>query len=250
VSSADDARAVVVTGGASGIGAAVAERFASAGASVVIGDIDARRGSERAQALGARFERADVSKVADVERLIAVATEPKGHVDVLVNCAGTIVTKSALDTTEDEWDTVLAVNLKGAWMCSRAALRVMRPDTDATIVNVASTAGLVGLPNVAAYGASKGGMISLTKAMAVECAPSRIRVNAVCPGQIRTPMAERFFAGQSNAADFGEAFVAEHPLGRMGEPGEVADAVMFLAGTKARFITGVALEIDGGYCAR
>lgn len=246
-----DGRVAVVTGGARGIGAATAAALAGAGASVVIADVEVEAGRATAQDLHCDFVEADVSRAADVEALMRAAAERLGGLDVLVNNAGIVLAKSALDTSEEEWDRVLAVNLKGAWLCARAAAPLMARRGGGSIVNVASNAGLVGFPNAAAYCASKGGLAHLTKALALDLAPLGIRVNAVCPGHTRTPMAERFVAAQADPAAFLADFVGrQHPLGRMAEPEEIARSIRFLASDEASFITGAVLPADGGYTAR
>jgi meso-butanediol dehydrogenase / (S,S)-butanediol dehydrogenase / diacetyl reductase len=244
-------RVAVVTGGARGIGAATAAALAATGASVVIADVEVEAGQATARDLNCDFVEADVSRAADVDALMRAAAQRLGRLDVLVNNAGIVLAKSALDTSEEEWDRVLAVNLKGAWLCARAAAPLMARGGGGSIVNVASNAGLVGFPNAAAYCASKGGLAHLTKALALDLAPLGIRVNAVCPGHTRTPMAESFVAAQADPETFLADFVGrQHPLGRMAEPEEIARSIRFLAGDEASFITGAVLPADGGYTAR
>jgi NAD(P)-dependent dehydrogenase (short-subunit alcohol dehydrogenase family) len=246
-----EGRVAIVTGGARGIGAATAAALAEAGAMVMIGDVEAEAGQATARQVGGAFVEADVSRVTDVERLMSAAVERFGGLDVLVNNAGVVLARSALDTAEEEWDRVLAVNLKGAWLCARAAVPHMVQRGGGAIVNVVSNAGLVGFPNTAAYCASKGGLANLTRAMALDFAPLRVRVNAVCPGHTRTPMAERFVAAQADPEAFLDDFVRrQHPLGRMAEPAEIARAIRFLASDEASFVTGALLPVDGGYTAR
>ena len=244
-------KVAVVTGGARGIGAATVAALAAVGARVMIGDVESSAGRATAQELGCGFVHADVSKAPEVERLMQAAVDRFGGLDVLINNAGIVLAKSALDTSEEEWDRVLAVNLKGAWLCARAAAPLMARRGGGSIVNVASNAGLVGFPNAAAYCASKGGLVHLTKAMALDFAPLGIRVNAVCPGHTRTPMAESFVSAQADPEAFLADFVGrQHPLGRMAEPQEIARSIRFLAGDEASFITGAVLPADGGYTAR
>jgi NAD(P)-dependent dehydrogenase (short-subunit alcohol dehydrogenase family) len=174
-----------------------------------------------------------------------------GAIHILVNNAGVVLAKSMLDTTEEEWDRVLTVNLKGAWLCARAAVPGMRRSGGGAIVNVASNAGLVGFPDAAAYCASKGGLSHLTKAMALDCARFGIRVNAVCPGHTRTAMADAFVRAHPDPDAFLEDFVGrQHPLGRMAEPEEVARCIRFLASDESSFVTGAVLAVDGGFTAR
>jgi NAD(P)-dependent dehydrogenase (short-subunit alcohol dehydrogenase family) len=249
-------RVAVVTGGAKGIGAATVRLLAAEGAAVVIGDVDAGAGAALAAQLAAeahraRFTRCDVARAADAESLVRAAVEAFGGLDLLVNNAGVALARSAAETSEDEWDRVIDINLKGAWLCARHAIPEIARRGGGAIVNVASNAGLVGFPNLAAYCASKGGLVLLTKAMALDCAAQRIRVNAVCPGHTRTPMGDGFVAAQADP----EAFVAEfvnrqHPIGRMAEADEIARAILFLASDEASFVTGAVLAADGGYTAR
>jgi NAD(P)-dependent dehydrogenase (short-subunit alcohol dehydrogenase family) len=245
------AKVAVVTGGARGIGAATAIALADAGARIVIGDLEAEAGRATADAVGGEFVRADISRAADAEALMNAAVDRFGGLDVLVNNAGVVLAKSALETSEEEWDRVLAINLKGAWLCARAAVPHMIRRGGGAIVNVASNAGLVGFPNAAAYCASKGGLAHLTKAMALDFAPFKVRVNAVCPGHTRTPMADSFVASQADPEAFLDDFVRlQHPLGRMAEPEEIAHCIRFLAGDDASFVTGAVLPADGGFTAR
>jgi NAD(P)-dependent dehydrogenase (short-subunit alcohol dehydrogenase family) len=243
-----EGRVAAVTGGASGIGAATARLLREAGAYVVIADRD-QGGAGVAEELRGLFVQVDVSREADAERLATAAVDRFGRLDVLVNSAGIVLAKSTTETTEDEWDRVLDVNLKGTWLCSRAA--IPRMSTGGAIVNVASNAGLVGFANAAAYCASKGGVAQLTKAMALDCAPLGIRVNAVCPGHTRTSMAESFVAAQADPEAFLHEFVErQHPLGRMAEPDEVGRCIRFLASDEASFMTGAVVPADGGFTAR
>jgi NAD(P)-dependent dehydrogenase (short-subunit alcohol dehydrogenase family) len=249
-------KVAVVTGGAMGIGAATARRLAVAGAAVVIGDVAGEPAAQLAEAIcagggQARALPADVREPDEVERLIGAAQAAFGGLDILVNNAGIALARSTTETTQEEWDGVIGVNLTGAWLCARAAIPRMIERGGGAIVNVASNAGLVGFPNLAAYCASKGGMVQLTKAMALDCAAHNIRVNAVCPGHTRTPMGDGFIAAQSNPQAFVRDFInVQHPLGRMAEADEVARVIVFLAGEEASFLTGSIVAADGGYTAR
>jgi NAD(P)-dependent dehydrogenase (short-subunit alcohol dehydrogenase family) len=245
-----DGCTAIVTGGASGIGAATARLLTASGARVVIADLD-ERGHQVADEVGATFIRSDVRSARDADRLAAAAVERHGRLEVLVNCAGIVLAKSTVDTGEDEWDRVLDVNLKGTWLCSRAVIPHMASAGRGAIVNVASNAGLVGFANAAAYCASKGGVVQLTKAMALDCATLGIRVNAVCPGHTRTAMADEFVASQADPDAFLHDFVErQHPLGRMAEADEIGRCICFLASADASFVTGAVLAADGGFTAR
>ena len=249
-------RVAVITGGAMGIGAATARLLAAEGAAIVIGDPadePARQLVAELAAAGrpAAYYHTDVRRPEEVDRLINGAVETFGGLDVLINNAGVALAKSTTDTTLEEWERVIGINLTGAWLCARAAIPAMIRRGAGAIVNVASNAGLVGFANLAAYCASKGGMVQLTKAMALDCAPHHIRVNAICPGHTRTPMGDGFIAAQADPQAFVRDFInVQHPLGRMAEAEEVARAILFLAADDAAIITGSILAADGGYTAR
>lgn len=249
-------KVAIITGGASGIGAATARLFAAEGAAVVIGDVRgeaAQKVVEALQASGgqAGYRPVDVRRPDEVERLVTGAEQQFGGVDILVNNAGVVLPKSTTETSLEEWEWVIGINLTGPWLCARAAFPAMIRRGGGAIINVASNAGLVGFPNLAAYCASKGGVAHLTKAMALDGAPYQIRVNAICPGHTRTPMGDGFLAAQADPAAFVKEFVnVQHPLGRMAEPEEMAQAILFLASPEASFITGAVLPVDGGFTAR
>jgi NAD(P)-dependent dehydrogenase (short-subunit alcohol dehydrogenase family) len=246
-------KVTVVTGGAMGIGASIVSLLVQQGHQVVIADVADKTGQELADRLNTQPDRVlyvhtDVSKSADVIRLIETTVSHFGHLDWLVNNAGIAIPKSTMDLTEEEWDRVLGINLKGAWLCSKYAIPHMLGRDGAAIVNVASNAGLVGFADLAAYCASKGGMLQLTKAAALDCAAHGIRVNAVAPGQTRTPMGMNFINSQPDPAAFEREHVNKrHPLGRMAEPIEVAELVYFLLSEKASYMTGAVVSVDGGY---
>jgi NAD(P)-dependent dehydrogenase (short-subunit alcohol dehydrogenase family) len=249
-------RVALVTGGAKGIGAATSRLLVNEGARVVIADLDADAGRAletelRGAGHTAQFIRADVSRASDAEQLIRAAGDAFGGLDILINNAGIALAKSTTATAEAEWDRVLGTNLKGAWLCAKFAIPELARRGGGAIVNVASNAGLVGFPNLAAYCASKGGLVLLTKAMALDCAPLKIRVNAVCPGHTRTPMGDGFVAAQVDPEQFVNEFInRQHPLGRMAEAEEIARTILYLASDDASFVTGAALAVDGGYTAR
>jgi NAD(P)-dependent dehydrogenase (short-subunit alcohol dehydrogenase family) len=232
-------RVAVITGGAMGIGAATARLLAAEGAAVVIGDPadePARQVVAELIAAGrqAAYYHTDVRRPDEVERLINGAVETFGGLDVLINNAGVALAKSTTDTTLEEWERVIGINLTGAWLCARAAIPAMIRRGGGAVVNVASNAGLVGFPNLAAY-----------------CASYHIRVNAICPGHTRTPMGDGFIAAQADPQAFVRDFInVQHPLGRMAEAEEVARAILFLATDEAAIITGSIVAADGGYTAR
>lgn len=251
-----EGKAVLVTGAASGIGRAAALAFAREGARVAVADVDVEGGEETARLvkdLGADafFIRTDVSAAVDVEELVAEVVSRFGRLDVAVNNAGI---EGALAPTaeypEEIWDRVLAVNLTGVWRCMRAEIPVMLREGGGSIVNVASILGVVGFANAPAYTAAKHGVLGLTKVAAMEYGPQGVRVNAVCPGFIETPMVmERGVAAGAHPDVYGE--IAQlHPIGRLGKPEEIAEAILWLASEESSFVVGHALMADGGYVAR
>lgn len=247
-------KVAIVTGGADGIGAATAELFAEQGARVVIGDVDeagGRRVEERIAGAGgeAVFVRADISREPDVERLVATAVERFGALHVLVNNAATFVLKG-IDASPDDWRRSLEVNVVGTALCSRYAAEAMQRSGGGAIVNLASISSFVAQPQFVTYSATKAAILQMTRNMALDLAPAGIRVNCVCPGTILTR------ASRDHMARVGltlEQFVAaeapKHLLNRVGEPREVAWAILFLASDEASFITGTHLMVDGGYTA-
>ncbi|HLK45797.1 MAG TPA: SDR family NAD(P)-dependent oxidoreductase [Acidimicrobiales bacterium] len=224
----------LVTGAGSGIGAAVAHRLADEGFDVTVADLQPE---DVATDLGATAVRLDVRDETQVARWMQ-------DVEVLVNAAGIGSTTNAPDTPLEVWEDVFAVNARGTFLCCKHAIPGMRERGGGAIVNVASVAGLVGLKNRAAYSASKGAVIALTRALAVDHVGDRIRVNAVCPGTIDTPWVQRLVTSAGESLD---ALRARQPMGRLGTPEEVADAVLYLA--TAEFVTGSILTIDGGLTA-
>jgi NAD(P)-dependent dehydrogenase (short-subunit alcohol dehydrogenase family) len=251
-----NSKVVVVTGGAMGIGASLVTLLARDGHRVVIGDIadeDGRVLVQKLEQAGGQvcYVHADISRSFDVQNLIQQALKVFGCLDWLVNNAGVVVSKSVMEVSEEEWDRVIGINLKGAFLCSKYAIPHIAGRKGAAIVNMASNAGLVGFSDLAPYCASKGGMIQLTKAAALDCAPLGIRVNAVAPGHTRTPMGMNFINAQPDPAAFEIEHVNKrHPIGRMSEPEEVAEAAYFLLSEKASYITGAVLSVDGGYTTR
>jgi NAD(P)-dependent dehydrogenase (short-subunit alcohol dehydrogenase family) len=250
-----EGRVAIVTGGAAGIGLATARRLAAAGADVVIADVRGVQEAEaqlRADGLEVRARRADVSSAADVEGLAEFVRGAFGPAGVLVCCAGVQRYGTVVDTPEDQWDLVLDVNLKGMYLAARFVVPHMRELGRGAIVNVASVQAFGAQRAVAACAASKGGVVALTKAMAVDHAAEGIRVNAVCPGSVDTPML-RWAADQWRGSRTADDLIAEwgrsHPLGRVATAGEVAELIAFLVSDRARFITGAAHVIDGGLTA-
>ncbi len=246
-----DGKTAVVTGAASGIGRAISFRLAEAGARIVLLDIDSARGLEVESALkknGAvsRFRACDITCEADCRRVTAETVEDFGRLDILCNNAGVIRRADILSLEESEWDRVLGVGLKGIYLLSRQILPYMLKAGRGSIINTGSGWSLKGGPKAAAYCAAKGGVLNLTRAMAIDYGPHGIRVNCICPGDIDTPMlhSEARQLGENEAEFMREA--ADRPLRRCGSPMDVADAVLFFASDMSRWVTGAHLVVDGG----
>jgi NAD(P)-dependent dehydrogenase (short-subunit alcohol dehydrogenase family) len=245
-----EGKVALVTGGSSGIGRASALAFAREGAKVIVADVDAEGGEETVRTIKenggeAIFIKVDVSKAVEVEALIKKAIRTCGRLDCAHNNAGIVGTGApTADCTEDNWDRTINVNLKGVWLCMKYEIPQMAKHGGGAIVNTSSLGGLVGTRGRPAYVASKHGVIGLTKAAALEYAKAGIRVNAVCPGHIRTPMVEYITGGDPQAQAERIALI---PLKRMGTPEEIAEAVVWLCSDAASFVTGHAMSVDGGY---
>lgn len=247
-------KVALVTGGTEGMGYATAEAFLNAGAKVMISGRSQKKGDAAVGGLKqlgeASFVRGDVSLSEDARRMVESTVETYGRIDILFNNAGVYLEKSAEDTTEEEWDLVIDVNLKGTFLVSKYAVQYMKRQGGGAIINNSSDAGLVGNRSCAAYCASKGGVTIMTKAMALDYAKDNIRVNCVNPAVIDTPMVAREVARAEDRDRYKEQMNADHPIGRIGQPQEVAKAVLFLASDHASFITGAALSVDGGLTAQ
>jgi dihydroanticapsin dehydrogenase len=246
----------IVTGAGSGIGEATAILFAHEGAKVVVVDIDNTSGNRTAskiqEARGeAVFFHADVTKEADMERVVNETLSKWGKLDVMYNNAGIIQVKRLIDSTVSEWDRLMDVNLKGLFLGSKYAAKHMIGTKSGSIINTASIYGITGAPYYVPYCTTKGGAIAFTKSLALELAPYNVRVNCICPGVISTPMFEGELAAWNKIqpGDNISAFKAQHPIGRFGEPLDIANAALYLASDESSFVTGSALVVDGGYTA-
>jgi 3-oxoacyl-[acyl-carrier protein] reductase len=245
-----DGKVAIVTGAASGFGRGIAERFALEGARVIMADID----GEGVRAVAVGFgERAvpvtcDVSRKTDVDAMVRAATEAFGGIDIVVNNAGiTHRNRPLLEVGEAEFDRIYAVNVKSIYLSTIAAVPHMERRGGGLIINMASTAGVRPRPGLTWYNGSKGAVITLTKSMAVELAPKKIRVNAINPVMGETGMLTQFM-GQPDTPDARAKFLATIPMGRLSRPADIANAAMFLADPASSFITGIALDVDGGRC--
>ena len=239
-----EGKVAVVTGGGSGIGRATALELGRLGARVIVADVNIEGGEAVAKECGGRFVRTDVTDASQVDALIAACD---GRLDIAFNNAGTSGTMNNVgDTDPDEWRGVVELNLVGVYLCMRAEIPVMAAGGGGVIVNTSSGAGLMGFAGLSAYVASKHGVIGLTKSAALEYARAGIRINAVCPGTVRTPMLEGFTGGNEQAL---QAMGKMMPIGRLATPEEIAAAVVWLCSDESRYVTGVALPVDGGAAA-
>ena len=244
---------VLVTGAGSGIGRATALAFANELATVVAADISEKDGKETVRQITSEgkkgiFIKADVAQSREVKNLIGSVVDQFGRLDCAHNNAGVEGTMApTADCTEDNWDKVIGVNLKGVWLCMKYEIPQMLKQGNGAIVNTSSIAGLVGFRGLPAYAASKHGIVGLTKTAALEYAKKGIRINAVCPGLIQTPMMERQTGGDPQVTT---RVVALEPVGRMGTPEEVAQTVIWLCSDAASFITGHTMTVDGGWTAQ
>lgn len=234
-----------MTGGGSGFGAEICRRFAAEGARVVVVDLRPDGAEPLAREVDGVFVQADVATDAGAQRMIAAAVDRHGRVDVVVNNAGVPqAPASIVETSEQDFDRLMAVNVKAIFLAAKYAVPIMRTHGGGVILNTVSVAAIRPRPNLSAYNASKGAALTLTKSLAIELAPEKIRVNAICPGPADTPMLATFVGGDSDAHR--AAFLSTIPLGRLCTPADVANAMAFLASDDASFITGAVLEVDGG----
>jgi NAD(P)-dependent dehydrogenase (short-subunit alcohol dehydrogenase family) len=244
-------KVAVVTGAASGIGRATATLLAQRGASVCIVDWNADGGEEtaaqiRSEGGTASFQKVDVSKAAEVESLMDTLLATYGRLDILVNNAAVQILGTLTETSEESWDRIHDVNLKGVFLCCKYAIPLMIGRVGATIVNVASVLGIVADPDLTAYCAAKGGVISLTKAAALTYGPQGIRINCICPGDVETQLVKEYFDNNADPVAFRQEVYSNYALKRIASPTEVAKAIAFLASDEASFMAGSTLIVDGG----
>lgn len=241
-------KAALVTGAGSGIGLEIARTFAREGAKVALLDVDDKAAKDAAKSIGgdAIAIGCDITSRSEIDKAFAAAVKAFGTLDIVVNNAGVShVNKSFLDIGEAEYDRVFAVNVKGLFLCSQAAVPYFRKNGGGVIINIGSTAGLRPRPGLSAYNATKGAVHNLTKTLAVELAPDKIRVCAIAPVATDTPLLPTFLG---NAEGQREKFIATVPLGRLAQPRDMANMALFLASDEAEFVTGNIVEVDGGRC--
>ena len=250
-------KVAVVTGASKGIGEAIATAFVREGACVAICSRSSTKDKGEAVAAALReaggealYIQADVSVMSDVQQLVDATLDRWGRLDVLCNNAGIGMLRTVEETTEEEWRHLMSINLDGVFHCSKCAIPALRRSGGGSIINLASVASFVGFPADAAYCASKGGLLMLTRQMALDYAPENIRVNAICPGFIHTPELDHYLAQKPDPESARAEVVAYHPIGRIGQPAEVAEVAVFFASDESSFVTGAHLAVDGGLMVR
>lgn len=242
----------VVTGAGSGIGRAIAHRFAEAGATVTAADLDPQAAEATALLAPDRIvpHQVDVRDETSVRALMDSVLARFGRIDILVNNAGIGTTKDVVETELEEWEQVFAVNVRGVFLCCKYALPSMLARRSGVIINIGSVAGLIGIPKRAAYCASKGAVVTLTKQIAIAYVKDGIRCNCICPGTVDTPWVERLVAHETDSVAARRALEARQPMGRLVRPEEVAAAALYLASEEAAAVTGSILVVDGGWLAQ
>lgn len=242
-------KAAIVTGGASGIGEATVRDMVKEGAHVLIADLNTDLGERLAKELNSKstkvvFQRVDVTREEDIIKMVAKAVELFGKLDIMFSNAGIGNLAPSTELSFEEWRKVISINLDGVFLCGKHAIKAMKKHGGGSVINCASILGHVGQAATAAYSSAKGGVVNLTRTLAVEFAKEGVRVNAVCPGYIETPLLSEMDQEMKNM------LISLHPIGRLGKPEEVAKAVVFLASDDASFVTGASLLVDGGYTAQ
>jgi len=241
----------IITGAGSGIGRAIALAFAREGAKIVVADLNEKGGQETADLIKKEkgevvFIKTDVSQAKDIEQMVETCLKEFGQVDVLANNAGIVKMSPLHETLEEDWDKILGVNLKSVFLSSKKVLPIMLGQGKGKIINIASIAGLVGFSNLGPYCASKGGIIALTREMALEYAPQRINVNCIAPGIIKTAMTKEMLADETTR----KFLESSTPYPRLGEPEDIAQAAVYLASDESDFVTGEVLVVDGGWVVK
>lgn len=246
-------KVAVITGGTDGIGKAIAVTFAKEGARIMMAGRDQKKGQvalEEVRRFGeAAYFKGDVSDSSQVRRLVEATIQRYGRIDILINNAAVCPPGNVVTTSEETWDQVIGVNLRGVFLCSKYIIPHMQKTGGGAIVNIGSINSLMAMENEAAYDASKGGVLMLTRAMALDFAKAGIRVNCICPGAIETPMLKASLETSSDPRAARESLTAKHPLRRTGTPDEVAQAALFLATDASSFVTGAVIPVDGGILA-
>lgn len=247
-------KVAIVTGGAMGIGKGIAQVFAKEGAKVAIADINKDEGEKTAAELRTHsteviFVPVDVANEEQVKAMVDTVVSRYGTINVLVNNAGIGVYKSVLDTSSEEWDRCLAVNLKGVFLCSKYVIPHMQRAGGGVIINIASVHAVATVAATAPYAASKGGVVALTRNMAIDYAKDNIRVNAICPGWVYTPLIQRIFDSSGDPEGMRKRVTQRQLLGRLGTPEDIGYAALYLASDEASFVTGTCLFVDGGLTA-
>jgi len=244
-------KVVLITGSGAGIGRAAALAFANAGAKVVVNSVTEKSGCETAQLIkesggSAVFVQGDVSKVEDAQAIVEKGISEYGRLDIVVNCAGIVIGGRIEDTSLEDWERTMQVNVRGVFLISKYAVKHMKKQGSGTIINVASVCAVKGVQNRAAYSASKGAVLSLSKAMAADHIRDNIRINCICPGTVHTPSLEQRINSEENPEQAFKNYVARQPMGRLGKPEEIAQAILFAACDEAAFMNGSNIIIDGG----
>jgi NAD(P)-dependent dehydrogenase (short-subunit alcohol dehydrogenase family) len=243
-----NSKVAIITGGGTGIGKATAQAFAREGAKVVIAGRDSKKLDRAAVEIGADClaVSADVSNSANVQKLVSATLDRFKRINILVNNAAVLLPGTADSISEEDFDQTFSINVRGLWLMSRAVLPHMRASGGGSIVNIGSVLSLVGARNRVAYSASKGAVMAMTKAMALDHAAENIRVNCICPGIVETEMVARFSTDENARRQR----IAMHPMGRFGRPAEIASAAVFLASDESGWTTGSVFTVDGGYSAQ